>query len=85
MEHINCPICETDQARFWGREYKGHIIVKCPTCDLRYVNPRRTAEENAAIYDDEKYLQWLKVYQLYNQHPLILYIRPVHCLCLHSN
>ncbi len=55
MEQVVCPICETDRARFWGREFKGHTIVKCAGCDLRYVNPRRTAEENAEIYDDEHY------------------------------
>ena len=55
MDHIVCPICDTDQARFWGREYKGHTIVKCTGCGLRYVNPRRSAEENAEIYDGETY------------------------------
>ena len=55
MEQVVCPICETDQARFWGREFKGHTIVKCSRCELRYVNPRRTAEENTEIYDDENY------------------------------
>ena len=55
MEEVVCPICDTDQARFWGREYKGHTIVKCSRCSLRYVNPRRLAEENTKIYDDENY------------------------------
>lgn len=55
MEQVVCPICETDRSRFWGREYKGHTIVKCSGCDLRYVNPRRTAGENKEIYDDEQY------------------------------
>lgn len=55
MEEVVCPICDTDHARFWGREYKGHTIVKCSRCGLRYVNPRRLAEENTKIYDDENY------------------------------
>lgn len=55
MEQVVCPICETDRSRFWGLEFKGHTIVKCAGCGLRYVNPRRSARENAEIYDDEQY------------------------------
>ena len=76
MEQVVCPICETDRARFWGREFKGHTIVKCARCDLRFVSPRRTAAENAEIYDDKSYfarmvddqhdLEQLEIYFLTN-------------------
>ncbi len=52
VESVDCPICETDAGEPWGVEYQGHRIVRCRRCGLRYVNPRRTAEENRRVYGD---------------------------------
>jgi 2-polyprenyl-3-methyl-5-hydroxy-6-metoxy-1,4-benzoquinol methylase len=56
LEKVNCPICEGDFAKFWGKEFKGHIIVKCRKCGLRYVNPRRSGKEIEKIYDSTYFL-----------------------------
>ncbi|MGH7570307.1 MAG: class I SAM-dependent methyltransferase [Gemmatimonadota bacterium] len=51
-ERVDCPICEANDADRWGLEHQGHRIVRCRRCGLRYVNPRRTAEENRRVYGD---------------------------------
>lgn len=53
MERVECPICGVDDSRPWGEEYRGHRIVVCDRCGLRYVNPRRTAAENRTFYDHD--------------------------------
>lgn len=50
MNRVECPICRADLSTFWGREYRGHRIVRCRGCGLRYVNPRRGEAENLEIY-----------------------------------
>ena len=54
-EAVSCPICDRESGRPWGIEYKGHAIVKCAGCGLRYVSPRRTEAENLAVYDTPEY------------------------------
>lgn len=49
-ERVDCPICETDDGVPWGLEYQGHRIVRCRSCGLRYLNPRRSREENRRVY-----------------------------------
>ncbi|MGH7557678.1 MAG: class I SAM-dependent methyltransferase [Gemmatimonadota bacterium] len=51
-ERVDCPICEADDGDPWGLEYQGHRIVRCRRCGLRYLNPRRSAEENRRVYGD---------------------------------
>lgn len=51
-EWVDCPICGIDVGELWGLEHHGHRIVRCRRCGLRYVNPRRTPEENRRVYGD---------------------------------
>ena len=50
VEHVDCPICEMEAGEPWGFEYQGHRIVRCRNCGLRYLNPRRSPEENRRVY-----------------------------------
>ena len=50
-EPVDCPLCEVDDCEPWGVEYGGHRIVRCRSCGLRYVNPRRGLDEDRLIYD----------------------------------
>src|SRR6185436_19769307 len=47
-----CPSCQTTTglAYMWNTQ-----IVRCPTCDLGYVDRLPTLEELAQIYSDEAY------------------------------
>lgn len=51
-ERVDCPICETRDPAPWAVEYRGYPIVRCPGCGLRFVSPRRSAEEDRAFYDE---------------------------------
>lgn len=62
IELILCPICEEDRSTIWAKEYKGNIIVKCNTCGLRYVNPRRKSEVNFDIYSHD-YFHGMQIYE----------------------
>lgn len=53
MNPVECPVCRSDLSAFWGLEYRGHRIVRCRGCGLRYVNPRRGETENLGIYGDD--------------------------------
>lgn len=51
-ERVDCPICGIDDSELWGLEHRGYRIERCRRCGLRYVNPRRAAEENRRVYGD---------------------------------
>jgi len=55
VQAVQCAVCDQDLARHWGTEYKGHTIVKCAGCGLRYVNPRRNENVDRAVYDTDEY------------------------------
>ena len=60
-EHVDCPICGGDYAVLWGVEYQGDTLVRCSRCHLRYVNPRRTSEENEAVYGADYFTRHRRV------------------------
>lgn len=61
-ENIICPICQEKEGAAYGIDYQGHRIVKCKTCSLRYVSPRKSKEELQSFYDEE-YLDNFQTYE----------------------
>jgi len=52
LEWVRCPVCDADRARALF-EKQGLTVVGCGNCQVRYVNPRPTAERLAALYQEE--------------------------------
>ena len=51
MKEVQCPLHPEKKAKLWGLEYKGHSIVKCDDCQIRFVSPRRKEVSNKLIYE----------------------------------
>lgn len=68
---VKCPICDSSDAHFWGFEYKGHRIVKCPTCGLRYADPQEVRAED--IYREEYFAD--KARRMFNPEKLLLVLK----------
>lgn len=51
-ETVVCPICPDRAPRAWATEYRGHRIVRCPGCGLRFLSPRRSVAEDRAFYGE---------------------------------
>lgn len=49
---VRCPVCDDDRTRL-PFDKQGFSIVECPTCRLRYVNPRPGREWLDAWYREE--------------------------------
>lgn len=52
LKWVRCPVCDADRARKLF-EKQGLTVVGCENCQVRYVNPRPTAERLAALYQEE--------------------------------
>ena len=55
VEHVHCPLCGADDARFLSTQKGIYGVVKCRVCGLVYLSPRPTREGIAAIYDETYY------------------------------
>lgn len=56
LEHVNCPICDQDQARHLFTK-DCLAVVECRNCGLRYVNPRMSAQSLETNYIGHYYPQ----------------------------
>ena len=68
---VICPICDKTDGQFWGLEYKGHRIVKCPTCGLRYADPQIIKAEE--VYRDEYFAD--KAERMFDPEKLLLVMK----------
>jgi 2-polyprenyl-3-methyl-5-hydroxy-6-metoxy-1,4-benzoquinol methylase len=55
LEWVRCPVCDADRARTLFQK-QGLTVVGCGNCQVRYVNPRPTAERLAALYQEEYFV-----------------------------
>ena len=68
---VTCPICNKAEGQLWGVEYKGHRIVKCPTCGLRFADPQIIRAEE--VYQDEYFAD--KAERMFDPERLLLVLK----------
>jgi len=50
---LDCSKCDSDQFKFWGKEYTGVSMAKCRKCGLRLVHPRMNIDQlQEEVYGD---------------------------------
>ena len=54
LEHINCPICEQDNAELLFDKDALSVVI-CKRCQLRYVNPRVNRQTLEGVYTETYY------------------------------
>ena len=85
LVHVPCALCGADQPRPFLRK-EGFSVVRCPNCDLVYVDPRPVPSVVRSLYEEPSYFsgdEWYFDYIGYEKNHRALFRRVVAILNRH--